>query len=162
MDPTQTYFALRQSGIELRLSEDRLLLHAHPAENLTTHLSAALAENHAQLVKEALLREVLRFVAERLRKRDGNPEGDYTPSAATRKAFEIMADNQEFIADAMEEYSLDGFKQTLRDYSRSAIAAYDNARRRLEDGHPDQANSMEEPDTAADQPISPLQESLLG
>ena len=161
MDATQTYFALREAGIELRLSEDRLLLHAHPAERLTAHLSAALADNHAMLVKQELLKEVLRFVAERLRKRDGNPEGDYTPSPATRVAFEIMAANQEFIADAMEEYSLDGFKQTLRDYTRSAIEAYDNARRRLQD-EPQQQDSVRDPDyAAAEQPVSPLQESLL-
>ena len=160
MDATQTYFALREAGIELRLSEDRLLLHADPAERLTTHMSAALADNHAMLVKQELLKEVLRFVAERLRKRDGNPEGDYTPSPATRVAFEIMAANQEFIADAMDEYSLDGFKQTLRDYTRSALEAYDNARQRLQR----QTVAVEQPaagDMAAERYPGPLQESLL-
>ena len=155
MDATQTYFVLREAGIELRLSEDRLLLHAHPAERLTAHLSAALADNHAMLVKQELLKEVLRFVAERLGKRDGNPEGDYTPSPATRKAFEIMADNQEFIADAMDEYSLDGFKQTLRDYTRSALEAYDNALTKLEN------TASTKPGTHSEDKEHPLQQSLL-
>ena len=155
MDATQTYFALRQAGITLIRSEDNDLLHAHPAENLSAHLAAALKDNHAMLVKQQLLKEVLRFVAERLRKRDGNPEGDYTPSLATRKAFEIMADNQEFIADAMDEYSLDGFKQTLRDYTRSAIEAYDNSRARLERGQSPHQGSGSVPEE------HPLQQSLL-
>lgn len=160
MDATQTYFALRQAGITLVRSEANDLLHACPEENLSAHLAAALKDNHAMLIKQELLKEVLRFVAERLRKRDGKPEGDYTPSAATRKAFEIMADNQEFIADAMDEYSLDGFKQTLRDYTRSALEAYDNARQRLQR----QTVAVEQPaagDMAAERYPGPLQESLL-
>lgn len=74
MDATRTYFALRESGVKLALSGSNDRLHARPAESLTSHLAAALAENHEQLLREELLRRVLSFVAKRLRKRDGNPE----------------------------------------------------------------------------------------
>lgn len=160
MDDAQTYSAFREAGIKLVLSEGRDRLYPEPDNSLSAHLEAALADNHEMLLKQELLREVVRFLSERFSKRDGNPTGDYTPGAATRKAFEVMADNQESIADAMEEYSPEGFKQVLRDYSRSAIEAYDGARARLE-REGDDAEQPSDGDTAAEHSPGPLQESLL-
>lgn len=159
MDDTQTYFALREAGITLVLSKDRDRLYPEPADGLSVHLEAALADNHEMLLKQELLREVLRFLSERFRQRDGNPEGDYSPSAATRAVFEIMAHNQELISDDMDELDCEGFKQSLRRYTRSMIEAHDNARAQLEKERRDSQQPSDE--TPADQPPGPLQKSLI-
>lgn len=159
MDDTQTYFALREAGITLVLSEGRGRLVPEPADGLSAQLEAALAENHEVLLKQELLRELLRFLSERFRKRDDNPEGDYTPSAVTRAVFEIMAHNQELISDDMDEMNCEDFKKSLRRYSRSMIEAHDNARERLEKER--QQQEQHSAHTTDNHSPDPLQESLL-
>ena len=128
MDSIETYFALREAGISLVLSEDRDRLHCEPAAELAPELAEALADNHDLLLKKELLRELVRFVAGRIVTREGTATR-YLPSIpAAAAVFESMSAERQKISDALEDQTVDEFKRTMRQWSRSALELYERVR----------------------------------
>lgn len=157
MDATATYLSLRSRGITLVVSDDRDRLHAHPAAELDAELATALAGNHDRLLREELLREILRFVCDRLHRNEG---GSYTPAASA--ALGSMANGQERIADAMDHQDLEHYKQALHHWARTALHTYKNATARdpattQDVRHHEQRDSV----TGPQHPAQPVQEELF-
>lgn len=163
MDATETHFALREARIALVLSEDRNRLICEPAGALTTPLAEAFAANHDYLLKEELLKELVRFVTRRISEREGTRPAELSTVPAASAAFDSMAASQERIAAALETEDVTTFKATLRHYGRTALRLHQSAR--AVDGHPAPVESpaadSAEPGGREPDP-RPVQESLLG
>ncbi|WP_047865454.1 hypothetical protein [Rubrobacter aplysinae] len=175
MDSYETYFALREAGIYLALSEDRDRLHCEPAAELAPELAEAVADNHDLLLKKELLRELVRFVAGRIAAREGTATRHLPSIPAAITVFESMSVEHQEISDALEEQTVDDFKRTMRQWSRSALALYETVREQeIRDGNsePDAGTRSIHETPADESPAAPeedhgrhsgepLQQSLL-
>lgn len=157
------------------LLEDRDRLHCEPAAELTPELAEALADNHDLLLKKELLRELVRFVAGRIAAREGTATR-YLPSIpAAAAVFESMSTECQKISDALEGQTVEEFKRTMRQWSRSALELYKRVREQeIRDGNskPDTGTRSIHGAPAAESPTAPgedlgkhsgepLQQSLL-
>jgi hypothetical protein len=119
VDCIETYFALREAGIYLALSEDRDRLHCEPAAELAPELAEAVADNHDLLLKKELLRELVRFVAGRIAAREGTSTRHLPSIPAAAAVFESMSAERQKISGALEDQTVDDFKRTMRQWSPS-------------------------------------------
>lgn len=168
MDATEVYFALRELGAAPALDKGRDQLLIDPPVELSPQLAEAFAANHERLLKQALLSEVLRFVHERIRRREGRSPEDYSVSPAAAATFARMAADEHRISEAFESQGVEGFKDTLRQWSRAAISVYEQARVQGESsakqspGSASVIGSEQRTDTAPTSAnVAPVQDTLL-
>lgn len=127
MDSPQTYFALKELGIELRLNADRTRLGVgkRQAYLVNDELRASVREHHDDLIRGELVR---RTVAELYSYMHEHGSGPTDPAYdAGRGAFGDDG-RHERLNEAWTEEDLDGFKVLLQECLEAGQAAFREAR----------------------------------
>lgn len=115
--------SVRDAGIVLDLTESKDGILAGPKQRLTDDLRNAIRENSDGVIRHLLFAEAVDHYQRTVR-----DNGDSMDSAAALQGKRVLAAGEEDLNESWLDSDLEGFRNTLRQWLKTGLAAYRDCR----------------------------------